>query len=57
MPDVRETFCFIYFFADNFTGSKDRYKTDVSFLCQYMFSNGILRFLSEIEIDITTGGH
>ena len=23
----------------------------------YMLSNGILRFLSEIEIDITTGGH
>ena len=28
-----------YFFADNFTGSKDTepYKTDVSFLCQYIF--------------------
>ena len=26
-----------YFFADNFTGSKDTepYKSDVSFLCQY----------------------
>ena len=37
-PDVRETFCFISF-ADNFTGSKDTelYKTDISFLCQYMF--------------------
>ena len=42
MPDVRETFCFIFiflFFADNFTGLKDTepYKTDVSFLCQYMY--------------------
>ena len=29
-----------YFFADNFTGSKDTepYKTDVSFLCQYMIT-------------------
>ena len=28
----------LFFFADNFTGSKDRepYKTDVSFLCQYI---------------------
>ena len=27
-----------YFFTDNFTGSKDTesYKTDVSFLCQYI---------------------
>ena len=34
VPDVRETFCFIFmFFANNFTGSKDTepYKTDVSF--------------------------
>ena len=33
-------YLFIYFFcfADNFTGSKDTepYKTDVSFLCQYI---------------------
>ena len=29
----------LFFFADNFTGSKDTepYKTDVSFLCQYMY--------------------
>ena len=41
MPDIRETFCFIFLFflADNFTGSKDAepYKTNVSFLCQYTF--------------------
>ena len=38
MPDVRETFFFFHFFVDNFTGSKDiePYKTDVSFLCQYI---------------------
>ena len=37
VPDVWETFCFILF-VDNFTGSKDTepYKTDVSFLCQYI---------------------
>ena len=31
---------FYSFFADNFTGAKDTkpYKTDVSFLCQYMYS-------------------
>ena len=30
---------FYFFFADNFTGSKDTepYKTDVSFLCQCMY--------------------
>ena len=39
VPDVRETF-FFYFFADNFTGSKDTepYKMDVSFLWQYRIS-------------------
>ena len=26
-------------------------------MISYMLSNEILRFLSEIEIDITTGGH
>ena len=26
----------LYFFADNFTSSKDTYNTDVSFLCQYI---------------------
>ena len=31
---------FVLFFADNFTGSKDTepYKTDVSFLCQYIYT-------------------
>ena len=34
---------FYFFFADNFTGSKDTepYKTDVSFLCQHMFLDGV----------------
>ena len=42
MPDVQETFFFFFFFffflAENFSGSKDTepYKTDVSFLCQYI---------------------
>ena len=38
VPDVQETFL-KFFFADNFTGAKDTkpYKTDVSFLCQYIF--------------------
>ena len=55
MPDVRETFCLIFFFADNFTGSKETepYKTEVSFLCQNIdciYSNIIMRLVKATEI-------
>ena len=41
--------------ADNGRGLILRVITKNAF--SYMLSNEILRFLSEIEIDITTGGH
>ena len=38
-----------YFFADNFTGSKDTecYKTDVSFLCQYTIDIKLIVYIQQ----------
>ena len=53
MPNVRVTFYCISF-ADNFTGSKDTrpYKTDVSFLCQYILELVILGCIDLLTLGI-----